>query len=100
MARLRFSPAAARDLDKISSDIAVAAGVQVALAFVTRLRQSLDHLAAFPRIGRLRGSFGRGVRSWAFPPYVAFYRESGSEVEIIRIVHGKRRTTRSQLRGD
>jgi plasmid stabilization system protein ParE len=46
MARLRFSPAAERDLDKISSDIAGAAGIQVALAFVARLRQSLDHLAA------------------------------------------------------
>jgi toxin ParE1/3/4 len=100
MAQLRFSPAAARDLEKISDDIAAAAGEPVALAFIGRLRRSLDYLAAFPRLGRLRPRFGPGVRSWAFRPYVTLYRETGSDVEIIRIVHGRRRTTRRQMGGD
>lgn len=73
MAQLRLSPAAARDLEKISDDIAASAGEPVALAFVGRLRRSLEYLAAFPRLGRLRPQFGPGVRSWAFRPYVTLY---------------------------
>lgn len=100
MAPLRFSPAATRDLDKIIDDISEAAGKRVALAFVQRMRQSLSHLSEFPGLGRRRPAFGAGVRSWAFSPYVAFYRASGSDaVEIIRIVHGRRRTTRREMGG-
>jgi toxin ParE1/3/4 len=99
VAQLRFAPAAARDLQKVSEDIKAAGGERVALAFVGHLRQSLEGLVAFPRMGRLRPRFGSGVRSWAFPPYVAFYRQSASDVEIIRIVHGKRKITRALMRG-
>jgi toxin ParE1/3/4 len=99
VAQLRFAPAAARDLQKISEDIKAAAGEHVALAFVERLRQSLEGLVTFPRMGRLRPRFGRGVRSWAFWPYVTFYRQSGDDIEIIRIVHGRRKITRALVRG-
>jgi toxin ParE1/3/4 len=98
VARLRFAPAAARDLQKISEDIAAAAGERMALAFVGRLRQSLEGLTDFPRMGRRRAGLGAGVRSWALSPYIAFYRESEPDVEIIRIVHGRRKITRSLLR--
>jgi toxin ParE1/3/4 len=98
MARLCFAPAAERDLQKISEDITAAAGERIALAFVGRLRQSLEGLTDFPRMGRRRTGFGAGVRSWALSPYIAFYRDSGSDVEIIRIVHGRRKITRSLLR--
>ena len=101
MGQLRFSPAAAHDLDKIIDDISEAAGRRVALAFVDRMRRSLEHLSEFPRMGRRRQGFGTGVRSWSFSPYVAFYRPIGSDaVEIIRIVHGRRRTTRIALGGE
>jgi toxin ParE1/3/4 len=99
VAQLRFAPAAARDIQKISDDIKAAAGKDIALAFVGRLRRSLEGLVAFPGMGRLRRRFGSGVRSWAVPPYVAFYRQSGNDVEIIRIVHGKRRITRALMGG-
>jgi toxin ParE1/3/4 len=99
MGRLRFSPAAAHDLQKPSEDIAAAAGERVALTFVARLRYSLERLADFPRMGRHRRALGPDVRSWAFSPYVAFYRETDSGVEIIRLLHGRRRITRSLLGG-
>lgn len=98
MAQLRFASAAAQDLQKVSEDIKSARGEQFALAFVSRLRRSLEGLADFPRMGRLRSRFGSGVRSWASPPYVAFYRQSGSDIETIRIVHGSRRITRALVR--
>jgi toxin ParE1/3/4 len=85
-------------LQKISNDIAAAAGASVALAFVDRLRKSVEGLVDFPRMGRLRSTFGAGVRSWSLYPYVAFYRQVGSDVEIIRAVHGRRRITRGLLR--
>jgi toxin ParE1/3/4 len=100
MLPLRFAPAAARDLQKISDDISAAAGERVASSFLARMRRSIDGLAHSPRMGRLRPGFGPGVRSWAFSPYVAFYRENASNVEIIRIVHGRRRLTRRLVRGE
>ena len=100
MARLRVAPAAARDLQKISDEIATAAGKRVALAFMERLRQSLEGLVQFPGMGRQRPAFGSGVRSWVVYPYVAFYRQAGLDVEIIRVVHGRRRITRRLLGAD
>jgi toxin ParE1/3/4 len=98
MGRLLFSPAASADLDKITEDIVAAAGPQLALSFVARMQRSLKNLAEFPRIGRRRPNFGQGVRSWAFSPYIAFYRTQDDDVQIIRILHGKRRITRSLVR--
>jgi toxin ParE1/3/4 len=100
MARLRLAPAAARDLQKITDDIVAAAGTPVALSFVGRMRRSLEGLVSFPGMGRLRPGFGPGVRSWVLYPYVAFYRQVGSDIEVIRILHGRRRLTRRSLRGD
>lgn len=100
MARLRFSPVAERDLEKISDDIAAAAGERVAVRFMRRLKASLRNLEDFPRMGRPRPRIGAGVRSWAFPPYVAFYQLSEDAVEIIRLVHGRRRITRKLVRSD
>ena len=65
MGELRFSPSAARDLQKIADDIAAAAGARVALDFVGRLRQSLETLADHPGAGRRRTELGLDVRSWA-----------------------------------
>src|SRR5262245_16388347 len=99
MGELRFSPAAARDLEKITEDIEAAAGARVALKFVARLRRSLETLANNPLAGRRRANLGTEVRSWAVRPYVTFYRPNGPDAEIIRIVHGRRRITRRLLRG-
>jgi toxin ParE1/3/4 len=98
MGELRFSPAAAKDLEKMAEDITAAAGARVALDFIARLRKSLETLADQPAAGRRRTGLGAGVRSWAIWPYAAFYRPSGSVAEIIRIVHGRRRITRRLLR--
>jgi toxin ParE1/3/4 len=100
MARLRLAPAAARDLQKITDDIVAATGQRVALSFVRRMRRSLEGLVDFPGMGRQRPRFGPGVRSWALYPYFAFYRQVEADVEIIRILHGRRRLTRSLLRSD
>ncbi|MET0194457.1 MAG: type II toxin-antitoxin system RelE/ParE family toxin, partial [Hyphomicrobiaceae bacterium] len=40
-----------------------------------------------------------GVRSWTLTPYVVFYRQLDSDVEIVRILHGRRKLTRSLVRG-
>lgn len=100
MARLRFSPVAEHDLAKISDDISAAAGERVALRFMRGLETSLRNLEDFPRMGRPRPRIGAGVRSWAFPPYVAFYRLNDDAVEVIRLIHGRRRITRKLVRGD
>lgn len=97
MGRLRYSPAARTDLQKIVLDIIDNNGALVAERVLVRLRRSLSNLADYPELGRKRPRLGRGVRSWAYRPWIAFYRVNNDNVEVIRVLHGKRRITRKLL---
>jgi toxin ParE1/3/4 len=98
--RVALFASGGRDLEKINTDISAAGGEAVARNFLARLRASLEKLPDFPRLGRQRPRFGRGVRSWAYAPYIAFYRATGEGVEIIRIIHGRRRITRETIESE
>jgi toxin ParE1/3/4 len=56
-------------------------------------------LVNFPSIGRARPALGRGLRSFRVRQfqYVLFYRVEGSEVRLIRLLHGARRIRRALL---
>jgi toxin ParE1/3/4 len=47
-------------------------------------------LAEWPLIGRPRQDLRPGMRSWAVPPHIIFYRVSDSAVEIVRLIDGRR----------
>ncbi len=65
-----------------------------------RLLDSVEEATRFlvdhPNAGRLRqfrSPLARGVRSWptpGFPNHLIFYRVSGNDIEIIRVLHGAR----------
>jgi toxin ParE1/3/4 len=54
-------------------------------------------LAKQPGIGRPCPRLGPGVRSSRVDPYLIFYRPDGSDIIILRVLHGARRITRRLL---
>ena len=97
MGHLRYSPAARAALENITRDVLANNGRVVAERVVARLRKSLATLALFPGTGRKRPRLGRDLRSWPVRPWVAFYRIVGEDIEIVRIIHGKRRISRTLI---
>lgn len=88
--RLRWSPAAADDLERIAAHIrqdSPEAARRVALT----LFEGVGRLQRFPGSGRP----GRvaGTRELVFPslPFLAVYRVTADAVEIVRILHGRQR---------
>jgi toxin ParE1/3/4 len=61
--------------------------------FLTAAKESFDLLRRHPRIGRLRSFSVPGVRSWLIPDfqnYLIFYLPTGTEVQILAVLHGAR----------
>src|SRR5215207_62336 len=54
------------------------------------IRRSCDRLIRLPHLGRPRGDLLPGIRSLLVNPYVVFYRLQNNEVEIVRVLHGRR----------
>jgi plasmid stabilization system protein ParE len=52
--------------------------------------KAFDQLALFPELGRLRPEFGTDSRSYRVRQHVVIYRVIGVELEIARVVHGRR----------
>jgi len=89
MANVRRSPQAEADLEAIFDYLeknASALTQRYADAFEEKARL----LANFPEMGRPRPEIGPAFRSTLVDPYVIFYRVEGDEVQILRILHGKR----------
>lgn len=51
---------------------------------------SCTRLGDWPYSGRARSEIIPGLRSLSVPPHVVFYRVTGSTVEIVRVLHGRR----------
>ena len=86
---------AARDIEAAVDFFAVEAGEDVALRFISELNEALGHLANFPQSGTLRWSHELGVpelRSWSLRrfPYLVFYVERPSALDVWRVLHARR----------
>jgi toxin ParE1/3/4 len=89
MATVRRSPQAETDLETILAELqqhSSASAERVAAAF----HEKGGMLAQFPELGRLRPEIALDLRSTLVQPYVLFYRIVGDEVQILRILHGRR----------
>jgi plasmid stabilization system protein ParE len=65
--------------------------VGLAQRFVERLRERCDELAAlFGPPGRERDELGPGLRSVAWKRYVIVFRYGPTQLEVVRILHGRR----------
>ena len=89
----RVAPRAETDLDEIWLYVAQESGrgENRRLSDQTPLIQRFLLLADFPHAGRARDDdFGSGTRSFAIGEYVIVYCVVGSDVSILRVVHGRR----------
>ena len=84
------SESAGQDLDDIFALVAEDNGLGVAVAQLERLEKSLDRLAAFPRLGRARRDLGENTFTLPVRPWVIIYDFAEGDVEVLRIVDGRR----------
>ncbi len=85
-----ISPLAVDDIEGISSDIA-SSNHDAAIQWLDRLEEILQLFHEHPEVGELREGFGvPGCRSFSYGMYVIFFRRRGDDVEIARVVHGRR----------
>lgn len=88
--RLAITPGAEADLQEIANWIAEAAGPEIAIAYVERLRARCRTLLDFPLRGSPRGPDGR-LRSIPFERRATIvYRVAGDVVSIVGIFHAGR----------
>jgi len=84
-----LSTDALRDLAEIRDYIAEVNRL-AAINFLGRLYDVFSSLATFPRMGRLKPKFGRGVRTFPCGSYIIYYEPLGDSVEIRRVLHARR----------
>ena len=65
-------------------------GLGVAVAQFERLEKSPDRLAAFPQLGRARRDLGENTFTLPVRPWVIIYDFAEGDVEVLRIVDGRR----------
>jgi toxin ParE1/3/4 len=88
---LYFSLAARQDLAEIARYVSDAAGPSTAAFMVIRIRDTCRLIADTPgEIGVVRPEIRAGVRSFPVAPYVLFFRYTADEVEVVRVLHGRR----------
>ncbi len=92
--QVNLTPRALADSKQLISNLAEVAGFVTAERYTQRIVEVLDLLGTFPEAGAPRPEFGPGVRAKVIAPYVMFYVFDDSRVDILRILHGKRRITR------
>lgn len=90
MSGVFFSPAAVGDLQEIYDYIA-ADNAPAAETLLVDVQQAGESLVRHPRLGVGREDLLPGLRLIVIRKvYVAFYRINGPEIEVVRIVHGRR----------
>jgi toxin ParE1/3/4 len=89
MSRYRLTPRARRDLREIALHIAED-DPAAALRLAEKMLEHFRTLAKMPGMGRARAELGSGLRSFPVSPYLIFYREIETGVEVLRIIHGAR----------
>lgn len=90
MTRLVFAPSAFDDLEEIA-DYVAREKPDRALTFIAEIEAHCRRIAAQPEALPLREEVGRGIRMSIHGRYLIFFRQSGVDVRIERIIHGARR---------
>lgn len=92
MTRIRLAPAACRDLDEIWLYVARESGSEdAATRVVERIVEKFALFARFPFTGRsIAEDRHPNVRTFSADHYLIFYRPTGSEIRILRVIHSSR----------
>lgn len=89
MATVLRSPQAEIDLEAILEELQQN-NPAAAERYANEFSDKTKLLAQFPELGRLRPEILSHLRSTLVQPYVIFYRIVGDEIQILRILHGRR----------
>jgi toxin ParE1/3/4 len=85
-----WSSDADEDLLEIWGHLARVASRAVADRTARNIRQSCERLTRLPYSGRPRDNILPGFRSILIDPYVVFYLLRNKQVEVVRVLHGRR----------
>jgi plasmid stabilization system protein ParE len=98
--RLVLSLSAERDLDALFDWIARDSGVNRAEAILRHIGETLERLAAMPRIGRVRHELDGEPRTFAVWPWVIVYEPLSDEAGVVvwRVLDGRRDLPSHSLR--
>ena len=69
----------------------------MARRYAGRIEACLDLIEEHPAIGAARPKLGARIRIWPIPPYVPIYALGEDIVQILRILHAKRKITRKAV---
>ena len=64
-------------------------GLNQAEIYLRGIRQALDTVAENPRLGRACDEVRPGYRKWVVASHVVYYRQVATEIDVIRILHGR-----------
>ena len=87
--QLRYSKLAENDLLEIHAYISNHS-VRAATRFVALLHRNCLSLLERPGLGVRRDKLRPGLRQWVVREYLILYRIDGKDIQIVRIVHGRR----------
>jgi toxin ParE1/3/4 len=85
-----WSADAERDIDGIWDYLAAEASTRVADEAVRDLFRTCDRLVDHAFLGRPRNELIPGLRSILSHPHIIFYRVTGSNIEVVRVLHQRR----------
>lgn len=88
-------PQAERDIEQGIEHYRTEGGELLSLKWVTAIESALRHLGANPKTGSTRYAAAlklAGLRFWPIKhfPYLIFYVERESQVDVWRVIHGQR----------
>ncbi len=82
-----LSPAAARDLRRITEKSREDWGLDHSIAYAEALFAALDRISEYPDSGRRRDDLQDGLRIWPVRSHMLVYRVSEGRVEVARVLH-------------
>jgi toxin ParE1/3/4 len=88
--RIVWTPAAKKDLRGVWRHYVRVASPEIADQMVREIAETGERLAHRALMWRTRDDVGPGLRSVLSHPYVIFYRVSDANVEVLRVLHGRR----------
>lgn len=58
--------------------------------FLDHINEQAQNLVEFPKAGKLRPELAQALRCFPIERYLLFYREQGSTIELVRVLHAAR----------
>jgi toxin ParE1/3/4 len=85
---IRLTPRAEADIDEIWDYTARQWGIEQADNYVLSLWRAMELVAADPRRGRSADEIKAGYRKHASGSHLIYFRQVGSDIEVVRVLHG------------